>query len=255
MIRLSQTQSIASLVAEYDTIVMMADGPRWDAVLSQSGLNDAELTQAKASPAYPVLLALLRDVESRGFDVHTELPLLVTGRSFDNADDVASVLQYRINRYVNGMGYPAPSASELVAGIFPGPRGFTDPDVVFALNDRADAIKQRAHELATIAIERCDTWVRNFGDAPRAAELYEQWVLEVAIGAAYFDRWGIDIPDSILYESLDDYEQEAQRNRVLSAAQRACALEVVEEALDAPAYVLSADEFFEPPNQDFGLNL
>ncbi len=57
MIRRSQTQSIAALVAEYDTIVALADGPRWDEVLSKSGLSDVELAQAKASPAYGALLA------------------------------------------------------------------------------------------------------------------------------------------------------------------------------------------------------
>ena len=159
MIRLSQTQSIAALVAEYDTIVAMAEGPRWDEVLSQSGLSDTEFAQAKASPAYAALLAQLRDAESRGFDIHTELPMLVTGRSFDDAEDVASVLHYRIDRYVTGVGYPSPPASELVAGIFPRPSGITDPDIVLALNDRADAIEQRARELATIAIERGDAWV------------------------------------------------------------------------------------------------
>ena len=106
MIRLSQTQSIAALVAEYDTIVALADGPRWDEVLSQSGLSDTELAQAKASPAYAALLAQLRDAENRGFDVDTELPMLVTGRSFEDADDVASVLHYRIDRYVTERGLP-----------------------------------------------------------------------------------------------------------------------------------------------------
>ncbi len=97
----------------------------------------------------------------------TELPMLVTGRSFDDAEDVASVLHYRIDRYVTGVGYPSPPASELVAGLFPRPTGITDPDVALALNDRADAIEQRARELATIAIERGDAWVQDFGDAPR----------------------------------------------------------------------------------------
>jgi len=50
MIRLLQTQSIAALVAEYDTIVAMADGDRWETVLSESGLSDSELVQAKSSP-------------------------------------------------------------------------------------------------------------------------------------------------------------------------------------------------------------
>jgi hypothetical protein len=143
MIRLSQTQSIAALVAEYDTIVALADGPRWNEVLSRSGLSDTEFTQAKASPAYAALLAQLRDAESRGFEVDTELPMLVTGRSFGDADDVASVLHYRIDRYLTGVGYTSPPASELVAGLFTRPTGITNPDVALALNDRADAIEQR----------------------------------------------------------------------------------------------------------------
>ena len=255
MIRLSQTQTIAALVAEYDTIVALADGPRWDEVLSEAGLSDTELAQAKASPAYTTLLAQLRDAENRGFDVDTELPPLVTGRTFGDADDVASVLHYRIDRYVTGVGYPSPLASELVAGIFPRPGGITDSDVAFALDDRADAIEKRAHELAIIAIEHGDAWVQAFGDAPGTAELYERWVLEVATGAAYIDRWGIDIPDNILYESLDNHEQGGQANRVLNAAQRARALETTKEASEAPACVLSGDELLEPPSQDFRLDL
>ncbi|MHB1087571.1 MAG: MobF family relaxase [Acidimicrobiales bacterium] len=255
IIRQSQTQSIAALVAEYDTIVSMAEGPRWDEVLSHSGLSDAELTQAKASPTYAVLLAQLRDAESRGFDIHTELPMLVAGRSFDDADDIASVLHHRIVRYVTGVGYPSPPASELVAGIFPRPSGITDPDIVLALNDRADAIEQRARELATIAIERGETWVQDFGDAPAASGPYEQWVLEVTTGATYVDRWDIDNPDTILDDATVNHEQEAQRSRVLSAAQRANMLTVVETAPAKAAYVFSGDHLLEPPNQDFGLDL
>src|SRR5665213_2420678 len=255
MIRRSQTQSIAALVAEYDTIVTMADGGRWETILYESGLSITELVQAEASPAYAALLAQLRDAESRGFGVHTELPMLVAGRSFDDADDVASVLHHRIDRYVIGVGYPSPPASELVAGIFPRPSGITNPDIVLALNDRADAIEQRARELATIAIERGETWVQYFGDTPPTGELYEKWVLEVAAGAAYFDRWGVDNLDTIFDDALISHEQDAQRGRIISAAHRACTLEVIEKALEAPAYVLSADEFFEPPNQDFRLDL
>jgi hypothetical protein len=255
MIRLFQTQSIAALVAEYDTIVALADGPRWDEVLSQSGLSDTEFAQAKASPAYAALLAQLRDAENRGFDVDSELPMLVTGRSFGDADDVASVLHYRIDRYVAGVGYPSPQASELVAGLFARPTGITDSDVALALNDRADAIEQRARELATIAIERGDAWVQDFGDAPTAGDLYERWVLEVAAGAAYFDRWDIDNPDTVVDDATVSHEQETQRSRVLGAAQRAHALTVDETVSVKTAYVFSGDGPLEPPDQDFGLGL
>jgi conjugative relaxase-like TrwC/TraI family protein len=255
MIRLSQTQSIAELVAEYDTIVALAEGPRWDEVLRESGLSDTELAQAKASPAYTALLAQLRDAENRGFDIHAELPMLVTGRSFDNADDIASVLHYRIDRYVTGVGYPSPPASELVAGIFPRPTGITDPDIVTALNDRADTIEQRARELAIFAIERGDAWVHDFGDPPATDEGYEQWVGEVAASAAYFDRWSIAEPDTTLDDVLVSHEQEAQRSRVLDAAQRARTFAVVKDTPTAAAYVLSGDDLLEPPSPDFGLDL
>jgi hypothetical protein len=255
MIRMSQTQSIAVLVAEYDTIVTMAEGGRWYEVLSQSGLSATDLAQTKASPAYAALLAQLRDAESRGFDIDTELPMLVAGRSFDDADDVASVLHHRVDRYVTGVGYPSPPASELVAGIFPRPSGITDPDIVLALNDRADAIEQRARELANIAIKRGETWVQNFGDAPAASGPYEQWLLEVAAGATYIDRWAIDNPDTILDDATVNHEQQAQRSRVLSAAQRANVLTVVETRPAKAAYVFSGDDLLEPLNQEFELDL
>ena len=254
MIRLSQTQSIAALVAEYDTIVALADGGRWNEVLSQSGLSDTELARAKASPAYAALLAQLRDAENRGFDVDAELPMLVTGRSFDDAQDVASVLHDRLERYVTEVGYPAPPPGELVAGIFPRPNGITDPDVVLALNDRADAITQRVRELATIAIERGDAWVQDFGQTPDTGELYERWVVEVSAGAAYLERWGIDNPDIILDETLVSHEQEAQRGRVLAGAQRARSLVVVEAIAEKSTYVLSGGDLVEATTLEFGLD-
>jgi conjugative relaxase-like TrwC/TraI family protein len=255
MIRRSQTQSIAALVAEYDTIVALADGPRWDEVLSQSGLSDTELAQAKTSLAYGALLAQLRDAENRGFDVDTELPMLVTGRSFADADDVASVLHHRIDRYVTGVGYPGPLASELVAGIFPRPTGITDPDIVLALNDRVDAIEQRARELAVIAIEHGEAWVQDFGDAPETGQLYEQWALEIAAGAAYFDRWLIDEPGTILDDTIVNLEQETQRIRVLDAVQRARVLAVVGDTPVVPAYTPSSGDLLEPRSANFDLDL
>ena len=255
MIRLSQTQSIAALVAEYDTIVALADGPRWDAVLSQSGLSDTEFAQAKASPAYAALLAQLRDAENRGFDFDTELPMLVTGRSFGDADDVASVLHHRIDRYVAGAGYPSPPASTLVAGIFPRPSRITNPDIVPALSDRAVTIEGRARELAIVAMERGDAWVQAFGNAPRTAELYEQWLLEVAAGAAYLDRWSMDNPDTIVDDATVSHEQETQRNRVLGATQRANALAEVETTPVSAVYVSSGEGLLEPPSRDFGPDL
>ena len=251
MIRRLQSQSIAALVAEYDTIVSMAEGPRWYEVLSQSGLSDAELAQAKASPAYAALLAQLRDAESRGFDVQTELPMLVMGRSFSDAEDVASVLHHRVDRYVTGVGYPSPPATELVSGLFPRPTGITDTDVLLALNDRASAIEERARTLAEEAIERGDFWVSKFGNPPPWDELYERWVLEVTAGAAYFDCWGVDEPDTLFDGAPVRHEQEVQRSRVVNAAQRARTLTEITATPTLPSYEPMSVDLSEPPIPSF----
>jgi hypothetical protein len=122
---------------------------------------------------------------------------------------------------------------------------------MLALDDRADAIEQRARELALTAIERGDTWVQDFGDAPETSRLYEQWTLEVAVAAAYFDRWLIDEPGAIPDDATTNLEQETQRNRVLGAVQRARVLTGVEDTPIARVYVPSSDDLLEPRRQDF----
>jgi hypothetical protein len=97
--------------------------------------------------------------------------------------------------------------------------------------------------------------VQDFGESLETGELHQQWVLEVATGAAYLDRWGIDNPDTVLDDVTVSREQETQRIRVRSAAQRAYALTVVETAPAKAAYVSSGEGLMEPPNKDFGLDL
>jgi hypothetical protein len=106
-----------------------------------------------------------------------------------------------------------------------------------------------------IAIESGDAWVQDFGDAPSASEHYERWVLEVAAGAAYLDRWAVDNPHTVLDNAAVGHEQEAQRSRVLSAVQRAYALTVAETAPARSAYIFPGEGPLEPPSQDFGLDL
>jgi len=58
-----------------------------------------------------------------------------------------------------------------------------------------------------IAIERGDAWVQDFGDAPTTGENYERWVLEVATGAAYLERWDVDNPDTFLDDALVSHDK------------------------------------------------
>ena len=108
---------------------------------------------------------------------------------------------------------------------------------------------------ATNAVERGDAWVQDFGDAPPAGGLYERWVLEVATGAAYLDRWGIGNAHTLLDDVPLSHEQETERGRVFSAAQRAYSLTLDETVSAKAVYVFSGDGTLEPPNQDFELDL
>ena len=107
VIREVQSTSIATLVAEYNTIVSLADGERWEKVLRDAGLDDAEFAQAQNSDGYQTLLAQLREAESRGFDLRAGLSTLVNIRSFRRGRATCSAtLTHRIARYVAAMGYP-----------------------------------------------------------------------------------------------------------------------------------------------------
>lgn len=132
---------------------------------------------------------------------------------------------------------------ELAHAIFTRPIGITDPDVLNALDDRAGAIE---HGYA---------WVREFGDVPKTRELYDQWVREVATGAAYFDRWGIENACTAHETAHVSHEQEAQRSRVLGAAQRARDYAVVEDTQTVQPYALASADLNEPPTPDFGPDL
>ena len=251
VIRRLQTRSVAELVAQYETIAALAQKPQWDELLVRSGLDDAELARLRASPAYPTLLAHLRDGESRGFDPDVELPLLVSGRSFDDADDLAAVLTHRVGRYVDAANLPDLSPGDLVAGLFPRPTGVTDPDVLLALADRATGIEQRARVLATTAIERGDPWVSDFGDAPVTADHAEQWLNEVATDAAYRDRWGLNSPDQTTDDASTSHEQELQRRRVLSAIHRAHEMSDGDRAPRDTRNELSGEGLAESPAIDY----
>lgn len=222
MIRSVQEQSIATLVAEYETIVALADAERWESVLRETGISDAEFTRAKASDAYYTLLDHLREAEIRGFDVRDDLTTVVRMRSFSDAEDVSATLTHRIDRYVIAMGYPQLTGNQLVANLFLRASAITDPDVVAALNDRESGIGERARYLAAEAIERGDTWVWDFGPAPKDDERYEEWFTAVCVGAAYRDRW--DSSSTSPTNTAKRLEQNSQGARVVAAMDRANAL-------------------------------
>ncbi|MGC1239914.1 MAG: MobF family relaxase [Acidimicrobiales bacterium] len=254
VIRDSQATSVAALVAEYNTIVTLADGERWESVFRDAGLDDAEIARAQNSDAYRTLLGQLREAEVRGFDVRGDLLSLVKVRPFEDAGDVAATLTRRVTRYVAAMGYPELNSSQLVAGLFPRATCISDPDVLVALNDRADAIDERAQELAVEFIDRSCAWVRKFGDVPPVSAAYEQWIKEVAVGAAYLEMWGNE--DFSIVSNLDmGPQQQVQHGRVLRAMER---VRTLGQESDSDTFLNIGpriSESFEPQILDFSAEI
>jgi hypothetical protein len=169
------------------------------------------------------LLAQLREAEARGFNVRDDLSMLVNTQPFEHAEDVAAALTHRVARYVAAMGYPELINAQLVTGLFPRSIGITDPDVVSALCDRANAIEDHARILVAEAIDRGEAWLTEFGEAPETSEHYMRWFRDVSIGAAYLERWGIKDMSDVRDDAVSP-DQEAQRDRVLAAMDRTLAV-------------------------------
>jgi hypothetical protein len=253
VIREFQATSIATLVAEYNTIVTLADGERWESVLRDAGLDGVEFARAQNSDGYHTLLAQLREAEIRGFDVRDDLSTLVNTRSFDDAGDVAATLTHRVTRYVDAMGYPELTSTQLVAGLFPRATGITDPDVVSALRDRANAIEERTRNLAVEAIDRGDGWLHHFGEVPEVNEHFEPWLREVVAGMAYLELWGNEDFSTVSNVDISP-QQQVELGRVLGAVERVRTLgrESYSQAfLDIGP---SNSESFEPQILDFAID-
>ncbi|HET8559048.1 MAG TPA: AAA family ATPase, partial [Marmoricola sp.] len=161
----NEQHSIARVWAEYVTIAAEAHRSRYDNLLASSGLSPAQLAQVRSSAAYGPLLAVLRDAEGIGLNVHKALPRLVQGRSLAGADDPASVLHGRVERWAQAAGGRV-KATRSIAGLFPPAPPAEDSDIQRGLDDRAALIRGRALELASQAAERGHPWAARLGRPP-----------------------------------------------------------------------------------------
>lgn len=156
---LDNASSTATLAAEYQTIAKAAQADRWDALIARSGLTPDQLDQLRDSDAYGPLITALREAEARGLNVDNTFGALVSARPLNSAEDIASVLHDRVDRWVKAASPThRPPASNLIAGLIPAALNITDPDMRQALDERADAMQRRARLLAEKAIRRGEPW-------------------------------------------------------------------------------------------------
>jgi conjugative relaxase-like TrwC/TraI family protein len=192
-------ESIATLAREYLTIAREAQAVRWDALIARSGLTPAQVEAVTESPAYGPLLAALRTAESRGLDVDAALPALVAQRTLIGAEDVASVLHERVDRWVAIAGARRPTRDRTVVGLIARADGATDPDMRRALHERAQAMEQRAAALVDRALAAREPWIAALGTPPADPRSGAAWAREARTVAAFRELHNVtdDVPASL----------------------------------------------------------
>jgi len=230
-------ESMVTLAAEFQTIAKQAQAERWDTLIQHSGLTPAQVADIRESEAYDPLLAAFRTAEARGLDIETAFPKLVQGRGFTDAEDIASILHERTDRWIAVSGGRRQSASNLIAGLIPAALGISDPDMHRALTERQTAMEHRARTLAERAIHAGEPWVAKLGQPPTDPLRHQAWLREVATVAAYRDRWNATgravLPGG---ETAGSIERLGHYKRAKAAAAHALALSRNDGNVTPPAH-------------------
>ena len=185
--------SIAQLAAEYETIAAAAQRDRWATLIRASSLTAEQADTAIESEAFGALTAELRRAEANHHNLDTLFPRLVAARGFTDADDIASVLHYRVAR---ATARPAGSGRtrkvpRLIVGLIPSADGPMTGDMRQALDERRELIETRADAVLDTARDAGEAWTRRLGDPPRDPRKTAAWQRYARTVAAYRDRYGI----------------------------------------------------------------
>ncbi len=222
--------SVAQLAAEYETIAAAAQRDRWVSLIRASGLSDEQADGAVGSEAFGALAAELRRAEANHHDMGRLLPQLVAARGFADADDIASVLHYRVAR---ATARPAGSgrtrkAPRLIAGLIPSADGPMASDMRQALDERRELIEARADAVLDTARDAGESWTVPLGEPPLDPRTTAAWRRHARTIAAYRDRYGITEDTPLGPEP----ENAAQK---IDAARARSALAQIREATRQPA--------------------
>ncbi|HMT51516.1 MAG TPA: AAA family ATPase, partial [Dietzia sp.] len=188
-----QWGSIAQLAAEYETIAAAAQHDRWATLVRGSGLTEEQAESAIESDAFGPLAAELRRAEANHHNVEALLPRLVAARGFGDADDIAAVLHYRVERATARPGGSGRTRKppRLIAGLIPQAHGVIDTEMRTALDERESLIEHRADAVLEVALTESAPWTTALGTPPTDRRRAAAWRKSARVVAAYRDRYRI----------------------------------------------------------------
>ncbi len=211
---------IDRLAAELETIAAEAQHDRFADLLSRSGLTAGQHAAVVESTAFGPLAAALRRAEAYHHDLERLLPRVVGRHGLEDADDIAAVLRYRVDKLAATPPRGCRLRPRLIAGLIPEPLGPMSAEDREAIDERKELIESRARALANDAVSSNEAWTRRLGSRPRGPGPDEAWLNAVSTVAAYRDRYKI-IADPPVGGSTKNDAQRADRQRVLAALRRA----------------------------------
>jgi conjugative relaxase-like TrwC/TraI family protein len=187
--------SVPTLLAEYTTIAQLADTTDWSALVHDALADTGLAGDVLNASGFDALVSSLRRAQGRSVDIAATLPRLVAVRELGTATDAATVLDYRLTRWLDASR--SVDTEDLIAGLFPAAAGDFSPDVVAALNERRRALETRCEVAIERAFEAGEPWVGELGPIleGEAALAWRDFAVTVA---AYRERWGVDDPYSAL---------------------------------------------------------
>lgn len=211
--------SIRQLAAEYDTIAQTAQHDRWIGLLRQGGLDETTIDELVDSDAYGVFSTELRRLDAEGHEVDSLLPRVVSAGNLEDADDLGSLLRYRMQR-VTSRFTPAVRRRQLIAGIIAKASGDMEPAMARALAEREELITQRAVALARRAAGESGSWATQTLPAS-ARPLPDEVLQQLTVIAAYRDRYAITSQDPLgAVPDADAQRVDYERARTALAALR-----------------------------------
>ncbi len=140
--------------------------------------------------------AALRRAEAYHHDLGRLLPRVVGRHGLDDADDIAAVLRYRVDKLAATPPSGCRLRPRLIAGLLPEPLGAMSAEDRRAVDERTELIEARARALAEEAAAAHEPWTRRLGPRPVDAGGKEAWLDAATTVAAYRDRYKItsDLP-------------------------------------------------------------
>jgi hypothetical protein len=184
--------STAQISAEYETIAAAAQHDRWVSAIRQCGLSNDQANNVIDSDAFGALTVELRRAEAHHFDVAQLLPRVIAARGFEDAQNIAAIVQGRIALSVaqSVSGGSSRRTPRLIVGLISKAIGPMDADMRQALVDRSRLLEERAAAELDAALLAGESWTRALGADPRGSAAVA-WRRHANTVAAYRDRYGI----------------------------------------------------------------